>query len=118
MRVPRLDRQGPVVYWRPWEGLRHALDPSEPPQPGQQRTGLCGTAVEVREADAVEWLAPTCTDCWTHARELRDSRAAARAAERTAERTAERAAHAGDGQRSAGTWVFERRGFEQQGGAR
>ncbi|MHA6801567.1 zinc finger protein [Bounagaea algeriensis] len=110
MRVPRLDRQGPVVYWRPWEGLRHALDPSEPPQPGRQRTGLCGTAVEVRDADATEWLAPTCPDCWAHARELRDARVAARAAERAAE--------AGGGQRSARTWIFEQRGSEQRGGAR
>ncbi|GAB2760580.1 hypothetical protein GCM10027174_41330 [Salinifilum aidingensis] len=84
MRVPRLDRQGPVVYWRPWQGLRHALDPSEPPQPGQQRTGLCGAPVEVRDAGATEWLAPTCPACWDRARQRRDARAAGGGAQRSA----------------------------------
>lgn len=76
MEFPRFDRQGPVAYWRPYEGTRHAMEPSEPPRPGHDRETLCGDAISVVEPTVVDWLAPTCAECWRRALRLRDARVA------------------------------------------
>lgn len=64
---------GPVAYWRPFEGVRHALEPTEPPQVGQQRQALCGDSITVTAASDVAWLAPTCDFCWAEATSRRDA---------------------------------------------
>ncbi|MFR9729328.1 zinc finger protein [Saccharopolyspora sp. MS10] len=65
--------RGPVAYWRPVSGVRHAVDPGEPPHPGQARTALCGAELKITKASAEDWLAPTCAACWEVARALRDA---------------------------------------------
>ncbi|MCA1189690.1 MULTISPECIES: zinc finger protein [unclassified Saccharopolyspora] len=63
----------PVAYWRPVDGVRHAVDSAERPHPGQRRTALCGVALTIAKASDEQWLAPTCAACWDVARALRDA---------------------------------------------
>lgn len=63
---------GPVVYWRPFEGLRHALSPAELPRAGQVRDTLCGVSATLTDPSEVDWLAPTCDHCMVHAKARRD----------------------------------------------
>ncbi|WP_372495380.1 zinc finger protein [Saccharopolyspora soli] len=65
---------GPVVYWRPHGGQRHALWPMELPRAGQERETVCGDTITLIEPSEVDWLDPTCEFCMTRARELRDAR--------------------------------------------
>ncbi len=66
--------QGPVVYWHPFGGERHALWPTSPPQHGQVRDTVCGRNTTIAQASDVDWLAPTCVECLTKARAMRDAR--------------------------------------------
>lgn len=66
---------GPVVYWRPDGGRRHALWPPELPRAGQTRETVCGLTVTLAEPSELDWIDPTCEPCWAKARELRDARA-------------------------------------------
>lgn len=65
---------GPVVYWHPFNGERHALWPVSPPEPDQERDTVCGLRTVIERATELEWLAPTCHECWAKARALRDAR--------------------------------------------
>lgn len=65
---------GPVAYWRPFEGLRHGMTATELPRCGQERDALCGKRITITAASVVDWLAPTCLDCWNLAKRLRDAR--------------------------------------------
>ncbi|MEV0698469.1 zinc finger protein [Saccharopolyspora sp. NPDC050389] len=65
---------GPVVYWRPHGGQRHALWPPELPRAGQTRETVCGRTVTLADPSEVDWFDPTCEFCMGKARELRDSR--------------------------------------------
>ena len=64
---------GPVAYWNPVDGTRHGLFPDVRPHPGQQRETLCGLSVTLGDPTPVEWLSPTCDDCWTEAKARRDA---------------------------------------------
>ncbi|RKT83949.1 zinc-finger [Saccharopolyspora antimicrobica] len=64
---------GLVAYWRPVDGVRHGLLPTEPPYPGQERETLCGTTVSIVKPTDLDWLAPTCGPCWDEARSRRDA---------------------------------------------
>ncbi|GAB3549139.1 hypothetical protein J2S53_004147 [Actinopolyspora lacussalsi] len=55
--------RGPVVWWQPVAGWRHALSPELRPRPGQRRTTLCGEDVELIDPTEVDWLMPTCDTC-------------------------------------------------------
>ena len=61
--------QGPVVYWRPFDGSRHALSPNPPPRDGQTRETLCGVTTTLAEPSELDWLDPTCPQCWVEAKE-------------------------------------------------
>ncbi|WP_188987102.1 zinc finger protein [Saccharopolyspora thermophila] len=65
---------GPVVYWRPHGGLRHALWPPELPRAGQTRETVCGSTITLTDPSEVDWLDPTCPTCMDKARQLRDER--------------------------------------------
>ncbi|MEV6229466.1 zinc finger protein [Saccharopolyspora shandongensis] len=65
---------GPVVYWRPHGGRRHALWPPELPRAGQTRETVCGGTITLADPSEVDWLDPTCEFCMAKARELRDAR--------------------------------------------
>jgi zinc finger protein len=65
---------GPVVYWRPNGGQRHALWPLELPRAGQTRETVCGKSITLTEPSEVDWFDPTCETCMVKARELRDER--------------------------------------------
>lgn len=73
MRV-NLRSEGPVAYWRPVEGARHGMSATEQPHPGQERDALCGKRITIVKASDVDWLVPTCPDCWSRAQSLRDAR--------------------------------------------
>ncbi|NYH79477.1 hypothetical protein FHR84_002815 [Actinopolyspora biskrensis] len=62
-----LSWEGPVVWWNPVEGLRHAFTPEQRPRPDQWRATLCGPRVTLIEPDEVDWLLPTCDDCMSAA---------------------------------------------------
>ncbi|GAA4620256.1 zinc finger protein [Saccharopolyspora hordei] len=62
-----------IAYWRPAEGFRHGLEPDRPPHPGQARNTLCGLTITVGAPTELDWLAPTCSDCWDEARSRRDA---------------------------------------------
>ncbi|MCX2730851.1 hypothetical protein OOZ19_11425 [Saccharopolyspora sp. NFXS83] len=66
---------GPVAYWRPVDGARHAMLPTERPHPGQQRKSLCGEDITITKASPEDWLAPTCAACWDAARTRGDEAA-------------------------------------------
>lgn len=70
-----MQAKGPLVYWRPWNGERHALWPTSIPRAGQERDTLCGAKASITEPTEIEWLAPTCGVCMSKAQGLRDSRA-------------------------------------------
>ncbi|MDR7301208.1 zinc finger protein [Haloactinomyces albus] len=74
--------EGPVVWWRPVDGYRHALPPEERPAAGQQRETVCGESVTLTEPAAVDWLMPTCDACMAEACARRDARAERARAER------------------------------------
>ncbi|MGW1682116.1 zinc finger protein [Saccharopolyspora sp. NPDC002376] len=76
MLYPNLEPQRPVAYWRPVDGVRHGLEPDEPPFPGQERATLCGLRIGVVRVTDVDWLAPTCETCWSEATARRDAQAA------------------------------------------
>lgn len=65
---------GPVAYWRPAQGERHALSPEQRPYPGQSRQALCGLRLTVTEPTDCDWFAETCTECLIRAKALRDAR--------------------------------------------
>lgn len=71
-----LSWEGPVVWWHPVDGWRHALSPELRPRPGQERATVCGEAVTLAEASDVDWLAPTCDTCMAEARARGNARAA------------------------------------------
>lgn len=71
---PSFQRQGPVVYWRPLKGERHALPPTHVPRPGEERETLCGLNVTTTDPSDVDWLDPTCGHCMARATALRDAR--------------------------------------------
>lgn len=77
MRLHPFQDQGPVVYSRPFAGQRHALDPLLRPREGQVRESLCGVTATIGDPGKIEWLAPTCPECWSRALERRDARVAA-----------------------------------------
>ncbi|WP_017973539.1 zinc finger protein [Actinopolyspora halophila] len=62
-----LSWEGPVVWWNPVEGFRHAFTPERRPRPEQRRETLCGLRVTLIEPDEVDWLLPTCDDCMSAA---------------------------------------------------
>ncbi|WP_460958302.1 zinc finger protein [Parasphingorhabdus pacifica] len=64
---------GPIAFWRPVEGARHGMSGERLPRPGQERDALCGKRITITEPSVVDWLAPTCAECWTQAKKLRDS---------------------------------------------
>ena len=65
---------GPVAYWRPARGERHALSPEQRPYPGQVRDALCGLQMTITETTDCDWFAETCRDCRERAKALRDAR--------------------------------------------
>lgn len=65
---------GPVAYWRPVRGQRHALSAEWLPHPGQVRDALCGLRLVLTEPSDHDWLAETCTACLNRAKALRDER--------------------------------------------
>lgn len=65
---------GAVAYWNPINGTRHGLFPDALPQPGQQRQTLCGLDVVLGDPSTVDWLSPTCPDCWAKALSRRAAR--------------------------------------------
>lgn len=75
MLYPNLEPERPVAYWRPVAGVRHGVEPDGPPFPGQERATLCGSRVQLGRVGDVDWLAPTCEDCWAEAVARRDARA-------------------------------------------
>lgn len=60
---------GPVVWWQPVEGERHALPPHRRPHPGEERETLCERRVTLIDPTDVDWLCPTCDVCMVRARE-------------------------------------------------
>ncbi|MDR7301951.1 zinc finger protein [Haloactinomyces albus] len=87
--------EGPVVWWQPVEGQRHAFSPDRRPRPGQERDTVCGEQVTLVELAEVDWLAPTCDVCMAEACTRRDARVerdreARHARERLAREHAER----------------------------
>ncbi|WP_376775113.1 zinc finger protein [Saccharopolyspora phatthalungensis] len=73
MLLPDLQPQRLVFSWRPFEGSRHGLEPTEPPLPGQERSTLCGRTISVDRATEVDWRAATCEVCWSEAKARRDA---------------------------------------------
>ncbi|SFT89828.1 zinc-finger [Actinopolyspora lacussalsi subsp. righensis] len=69
-----LEWQGPVVWWNPVGGWRHAFTPDQRPHPGQERETLCERTVTLIEPSDVDWLMPTCDTCMTAAIRRRDDR--------------------------------------------
>lgn len=69
-----LEWEGPVVWWNPVDGWRHAFTPDERPSPGRERETLCGQAVTLIDPSAVDWLMPTCDTCMNAAIHRRDDR--------------------------------------------
>lgn len=71
MEIPEesLKWQGPVVWWNPVDGFRHAFSPERRPHPGQERITECGLSVTLIEPGPVDWLMPTCDTCMARARE-------------------------------------------------
>lgn len=74
MLFPGLEAERPVAYWRPYDGLRHGMSADEIPKPGQQRQTLCGERIDIIDASEIDWLAPTCEQCWQVAVTLRNAR--------------------------------------------
>ncbi len=66
--------RGPVVWWQPVAGWRHALSPDQRPRPGQERQTVCGEQVTLIEPSDVDWLLPTCDTCMAAAVELGEQR--------------------------------------------
>ena len=66
--------QGPVVWWNPVDGWRHAFAPDRKPQPEQERVTLCGQAVVLIDPSELDWLAPTCDVCMNRAKEWSQQR--------------------------------------------
>lgn len=89
--------EGPVVWWQPTRGERHAFPPDRRPRPGQERETVCGEQVTLVELAEVDWLAPTCDACMAEARTRRDARAER---DREARRARERVAR-----EQAGRWT-------------
>ncbi|MDR7301784.1 zinc finger protein [Haloactinomyces albus] len=69
-----LQWEGPVVWWQPVVGQRHALSPEVRPKPGQERDTGCGQSVTLIDPSDVDWLMPTCDDCVARAVELGEQR--------------------------------------------
>ncbi|GAA3352156.1 MULTISPECIES: zinc finger protein [Saccharopolyspora] len=65
---------GPVAYWRPAKGERHALSAEQRPYPGQVRDALCGLRFTINEPSDCDWFAESCADCLARAKALRDAR--------------------------------------------
>ncbi|SFD72881.1 zinc-finger [Actinopolyspora alba] len=59
--------RGPVVWWNPIAGYRHAFGPDTPPRPEQHRDTLCGVSVTLTESSDADWLLPTCDSCMSEA---------------------------------------------------
>lgn len=68
---------GPVAYWRPARGQRHALSADLLPHAGQVRDALCGLRLVLIQPTDDDWLAATCASCLVRAKQLRDGRARA-----------------------------------------
>ncbi len=66
--------QGPVVWWNPVGGWRHAFAPDMKPRPGQERVTVCGQAVVLIDPSELDWLAPTCDACMGRAKEWSQQR--------------------------------------------
>ncbi|MDR7301869.1 zinc finger protein [Haloactinomyces albus] len=81
--------QGPVVWWQPVLGERHALSPEERPRPGQTRDTVCGLSVTLQAPSDVDWLLPTCDECWAQAVARRDDQVEHQRAQRERERRAQ-----------------------------
>ncbi|ASU80706.1 hypothetical protein CDG81_00595 [Actinopolyspora erythraea] len=58
---------GPVVWWNPVGGFRHAFSREVRPRPQQQRDTLCGQRVTLIDPSEVDWLVPTCDICMSTA---------------------------------------------------
>ncbi|NYH80353.1 hypothetical protein FHR84_003710 [Actinopolyspora biskrensis] len=73
---------GPVVWWNPVAGLRHAFSRELRPRPGQERDTLCGQWVTLIDPSELDWLLPTCDICMSvaveHGREKEDRERQAR----------------------------------------
>ena len=65
---------GPVVWWHPTGGQRHAFHPDPKPAPGQHRHALCGDEATLAPATYTDWLAPTCDICMARARDRAHAR--------------------------------------------
>lgn len=69
-----LSWKGPVVWWQPVAGWRHALPPDRRPHPGEERETVCGESVTLIDPSDVDWLLPTCDTCMARAMELVEQR--------------------------------------------
>ncbi|NYH80820.1 hypothetical protein FHR84_004188 [Actinopolyspora biskrensis] len=58
---------GPVVWWNPVDGFRHAFDAGQRTRPGQNRETLCGSNVVLIDPSELDWLLPTCDICMSAA---------------------------------------------------
>ena len=72
--VVRPQSADPVAYWRPFEGERHGMAATRLPRLGQEREALCGRLITIVDPSVVDWLAPTCSECWGRATRIRDKR--------------------------------------------
>lgn len=70
-----LQWEGPVVWWNPVAGQRHAFGPDRRPHPGEERDTLCGATVTLTDPSDVDWLMPTCDICMSAAVARSDARA-------------------------------------------